>query len=470
MKHLLCTAVAFVSAALAQSPTLVQQAANSASNVASLTLTLSHTPVVGNVLVVCHDSTAGSASTVTGGGVTHWTLCQTTLPSDNSEIWAGVVDAAAGNTSTITLGGSPNSASAIVSEWHGLQTPLSFTGASTTGTDGASTPAVSGSVAAHANDLVVAMIGVHSGGGETITPLLTQTPGNAELQPPAPAASSIMDAVFIIPPTAASVSTSWTLGFAHIWASAIVVFRSVPPVVPATTVSGTVFEDTNHDGIRETGEGGVAGATVRLSNGTTTLTTTTDSSGHYQFSNVPSGNYTVSLQLGSGLAATTPTSDTVAATGSGSVSGGDFGVYHLLPLHHDGHGIGYWCHGGLGLVTNHLLAALLGLVDDSGHYVAPATNSALASWLQSARATNMAYMLSAQFAAMSLNVSVGYVDLDMHVNSSLGVITIRELLMRSLATLLLHPYTRAGSPWRSQQEALKNALDGANNNSNWILP
>jgi hypothetical protein len=276
----------------------------------------------------------------------------------------------------------------------------------------------------------------------------------------------------VTPTTAGPVSTSWSLGFSHIWASAIVVFRSV--TVTVASVSGTVFDDANHNGVRDPGEGGVAGASVSLGNGTTTLVTSTDGSGNYHFGNVGPGNYTVTLQLGAGLAASTPTSYPVdATTGGGTVSGGDFGIYQLVVVsNHDGHGIGYWSHGGLTLVTSHnLLSALPGmfLVNGCGHYVAPGTNSALASWLLGARATNMAYMLSAQFAAMSFNVAVGYVGLDSRIHCSLGTITIRDLVQRTLASLIAHPYTPSGSPWRAQQEALKNALDDANNNLNWVL-
>jgi hypothetical protein len=245
-------------------------------------------------------------------------------------------------------------------------------------------------------------------------------------------------------------------------------------VVAVSNVSGTVFDDANHNGVRDPGEGGVAGASVSLGNGTTTLVTSTDGSGNYHFGNVGPGNYTVTLQLGAGLAASTPTSYPVdATTGGGTVSGGDFGIYQLVVVsNHDGHGIGYWSHGGLTLVTSHnLLSALPGmfLVNGCGHYVAPGTNSALASWLLGARATNMAYMLSAQFAAMSFNVAVGYVGLDSRIHCSLGTITIRDLVQRTLASLIAHPYTPSGSPWRAQQEALKNALDDANNNLNWVL-
>ena len=567
----LAVALLVASAGLAQAPVLVQQAANSGSNLASLTVTLGQPPTVGNVLIVCHDSTSGGASSVTGGGVSNWILCQSTLPADNSEIWAGVVDGGPDASSLITLGGSPNSACAIVSEWHGITIPLDFTGAIATGTDGsAADPAVSGTVFANANDLVVSMIGVHSGGGETIAAVVPQEPGFGEFTPPPPADSSIMAAAFVVPGAAGSVATSWVLGFAHIWASAIVVFRSPAAIstvsgtvfvdsdhdgsrdpgetgvagasvtlddgttsttattdgnglyqftgvaaghytvafqiaagfsattplsyeidVPGSgsvaggdfgtfltptsaTVSGTVFDDSNHNGIRNAGEGGVAGLPVTLDDGTTSITTTTDANGLYQFAGVPPVLYTVSVQLPNSLAASTPTSYPVDASFGGAVNGGDFGVYQLVVTAHDGHGIGFWASkNGLRLVTSYnLLPTLPGLflVNRRGNFVAPGSNGALSSWLQNATATNMAYMLSAQFAAMSFNVAVGFVDGKSSVNTpAFGVITIQDLLQMAFACVVAHPYTPSGSAFRAEQEALKNVLDAANNNQNWVL-
>jgi hypothetical protein len=51
---------------------------------------------------------------------------------------------------------------------------------------------------------------------------------------------------------------------------------------------------------------------------------------------------------------------------------------------------------------------------------------------------------------------------------SLGNITINSLIAQAVASLCAHPLTLSGSPWRAEQEALKNALDKANNNINWL--
>lgn len=103
--------------------------------------------------------------------------------------------------------------------------------------------------------------------------------------------------------------------------------------------------------------------------------------------------------------------------------------------------------------------------------------TAFRNWLLSATATNMAYMLSAQLAAMELNVEAGFVSGSALVyapgtNSAngLGFATINDLMLEANAELTLHSTALAGDSWRSYQEALKNALDKANNNQTFVQP
>ena len=65
------------------------------------------------------------------------------------------------------------------------------------------------------------------------------------------------------------------------------------------SVSGSVFNDFNDNGVRDPGEPGIGGVTVTLegtdaSENPVSLTTTTDADGNYTFTAVPAGNYTVS--------------------------------------------------------------------------------------------------------------------------------------------------------------------------------
>ncbi|OWK41085.1 SdrD B-like domain-containing protein [Fimbriiglobus ruber] len=73
-----------------------------------------------------------------------------------------------------------------------------------------------------------------------------------------------------------------------------------PPITPPSTaaVSGYVYRDNNLNGTKDSGEPGIGGTTVTLTGATTggqavSLTTTTDSTGFYQFTTLPAGNYTI---------------------------------------------------------------------------------------------------------------------------------------------------------------------------------
>jgi hypothetical protein len=100
------------------------------------------------------------------------------------------------------------------------------------------------------------------------------------------------------------------------------------------------------------------------------------------------------------------------------------------------------------------------------------------SWLLSANATNMANMLSAQLAAMKANVLNGNVNGTSLIYApgttsanGLGFATVNAIIAEANAELGLHGLTTSGglqSAFRSYQEALKNALDKANNNLNFV--
>ena len=103
--------------------------------------------------------------------------------------------------------------------------------------------------------------------------------------------------------------------------------------------------------------------------------------------------------------------------------------------------------------------------------------AAFKNWLLSATATNMAYMLSAQLAAMELNVEAGFVNGSALVYApgttsanGLGFATVSALMSEANAELTLHGTAMAGDSWRAYQEALKNALDKANNNQTFVQP
>ena len=95
----------------------------------------------------------------------------------------------------------------------------------------------------------------------------------------------------------------------------------------------------------------------------------------------------------------------------------------------------------------------------------------------------MAYMLSAQLAAMELNVRhpgvtgtalvyggdcVKAYQQSQQLPGSNGFITINDLMTAANTELCLHGTTLNGSPFRAFQECMKTTLDQANNNINFV--
>ncbi len=237
-------------------------------------------------------------------------------------------------------------------------------------------------------------------------------------------------------------------------------------------VSGVVFSDLDHDGLRDPGEPGLPGWEVRLVDGLTSVPTITDANGAYLFSNVAAGSYTVELTLQAGFLATTASNYSIEVCACANVAVANFGVATQV-VSSNGHTIGFWRNKhGLGLVQQYdILATLpaLNIVNATGQYVAPATLNQFKSWLQNANSVNMAYMLSAQLVAMHCNITVGFVDpLAVIDDPDLGIVTIGSVVQQAIQSLGLHPFTPIGSGFREEQSDLKNALDRANNNQNWM--
>ena len=92
------------------------------------------------------------------------------------------------------------------------------------------------------------------------------------------------------------------------------------------TVSGTVYNDTNQDGILDNGEIGYPGITVKLTNASGSQTITSAANGTYSFEVVPTaGNATVTVSgIPAGWLNTSPTSQTVAS--NVNTTGLNFGI------------------------------------------------------------------------------------------------------------------------------------------------
>ncbi len=89
-------------------------------------------------------------------------------------------------------------------------------------------------------------------------------------------------------------------------------------------VTGTKFNDVNGNGVRDPGEAGLSGVTIRLTDPASTVrTATTDASGNFSFSDVAAGSYVVSEIVPNGFVQTAPAAPgtipiTIAAGGNSS--------------------------------------------------------------------------------------------------------------------------------------------------------
>jgi protocatechuate 3,4-dioxygenase beta subunit len=96
-------------------------------------------------------------------------------------------------------------------------------------------------------------------------------------------------------------------------------------------ISGLKFQDTNGNGVQDTGEPGLQNWTIDLTNlGTGTVqTATTDANGNYSFTGLLAGTYQVSEEQQTGWTQTTSNPAAITVTSGTSVSGIDFGNFQL---------------------------------------------------------------------------------------------------------------------------------------------
>ena len=113
------------------------------------------------------------------------------------------------------------------------------------------------------------------------------------------------------------------------------------PVDPAVaaSIAGTVYHDRNDNGTIDAGEEGIGGVTIELlQGGVVVATTTTDANGHYSFTGLMPGTYTVhEVQPGGWIDG----KDTLGtgATGGAGTAGND--VFSDVVLQDGNHAIDY---------------------------------------------------------------------------------------------------------------------------------
>ncbi|MFN5135257.1 MAG: SdrD B-like domain-containing protein [Chitinophagaceae bacterium] len=250
-------------------------------------------------------------------------------------------------------------------------------------------------------------------------------------------------------------------------------------VTESSTICINKFYDANVNGIQDYNEPPLQGVTFTLG-GDATKTGTTDASGKITFTGLVPGNYTVTETMPSGYYATTATAKNISLELQMKM---DFGNVCLGPG--GAKGIGYWMskNGKETMLDNGTMEPelyslrLIYLSNADGSDFNPMTYEQLQNWLKNANATNMAYMLSAQLAAMYLNYEAGFVKWDSYLYTpgcgSLGEGNFNSfygLYYTAIYNLWWYNYTPAGHLQRSYQECLKNALDNANNNLSFVQP
>jgi hypothetical protein len=205
----------------------------------------------------------------------------------------------------------------------------------------------------------------------------------------------------------------------------------------------------------------------------------TDENGCVVFTGLWPGSYKLVEVLEENWIPTTPTVIEGLEIICGSTEQEDFGNVQI-GCDGGGHTPGFWSNKNgertFGLLPNPLVTLTgLPLADAAGNDFDPLSYVEFRIWLLASDATNMAYKLSTHLAAMVLNVEAGFVDPgalvyapDVEGADEFGFISIGDLIAKAVAALGADKYTPAGDPNRDIQEVIKDALDNANNNENFL--
>jgi len=259
------------------------------------------------------------------------------------------------------------------------------------------------------------------------------------------------------------------------------------------TVAGEKYYDANANGQLDVGEVGIVGWPIWFHDQVSD-TLTTDEQGEFVVSMMAdtytfgetvagapwfqTGNVVSQLEVvGDATASLNPDKTySVGLVDDSNVLGVYFG--NLCIGAGGGLTLGFWSNkNGQALIGADDLAMLvsLNLRNANGSTYDPPSKTSFRTWVLNATATNMAYMLSAQMATMSLNVYNGFVSssslvcapgtLSANVN---GFATVGALLTEADTTLGSNGYTVASGAVRSYQEVVKNTLDNANNNRTFV--
>jgi hypothetical protein len=259
-------------------------------------------------------------------------------------------------------------------------------------------------------------------------------------------------------------------------------------------IEGMKYYDANANGQYDDGEVGIADWEINLHDGISEILYT-DEDGYFQTSLTEDIYYLYESTGGGTWMQTGNRYDQWGKTGDASVTLEDDMSYTVDIADEesvDGLYFGNLCVGAGGGLTlgfwsnkngkaimdstaTYLFLDGLNLRKANGAAFDPTAYAGYRSWLLGATATNMAYMLSAQLTAMELNVRFEYVDGgaliyapgtdSANIN---GFATVDEIMAEANTSLGLYGLTVAPSDVRDYQEALKDALDDANNNRTFV--
>jgi hypothetical protein len=171
---------------------------------------------------------------------------------------------------------------------------------------------------------------------------------------------------------------------------------------------------------------------------------------------------------------------TVDAVGDGFTTGLNFGnvCNRITP---GGHTMGFWSNrNGQDLITSANVTALnnFNLANATGNQGNFANKGAYKTWLLSANANNMAYMLSAQMSATYLSTLYGFTNgsaivdyFDSAYDTSFPAPrTVNQEIQYANHLLSLGQTTIVASALRTEQERVKNILDQINNGGTFQAP
>lgn len=247
------------------------------------------------------------------------------------------------------------------------------------------------------------------------------------------------------------------------------------------------YYDANGNGVWEAGELPLAGWPMTVTPSAAPATRLTEQMGQAWWTDIKPGSYTVqegeptepshwfNTEPGpnptelDGDMVNTPVRQTVSVIG-GETREIAFGNYCVAPS--GGRTKGFWHNqnGEAALLDGGTLEPELALLrgkplwDSAGDAFDPVTFEQLSAWLTSeSSARNMANMLSAQYAAMLLNMEYGFVngsDYDPYSGMTIGALMEAAELLLSAAG---GNYTVEAGDLRSDQDAIKSAIDRLNN-------